>query len=91
MSEPDQPTSYAAAVGELDEILAAIERDEVDVDVLSNKVARAVTLVQFCRERLAAAEVEVERVVADLDADSDAAGPNAAAPIATPDVGGAEA
>lgn len=73
MSEPDQPASYAAAVGELDEILAAIERDEVDVDVLSKKVARAVTLVQFCRERLAAAEVEVERVVADLDGGADQA------------------
>lgn len=64
-----KPDSYAAAVAELDAILAAIERDEVDVDVLSKKVARAVTLVQFCRERLAAAEVEVERVVADLDGD----------------------
>lgn len=60
------PENYAAAIAELDAILAAIERDEVDVDVLSKKVARAVALVQFCRERLAAAEVEVERVVADL-------------------------
>ena len=66
MTNSDQPASYAAAVAELDEILTAIERDEVDVDVLSQKVARAVTLVQYCRERLAAAEVEVERVVADL-------------------------
>ena len=66
MTSSDQPASYAAAVAELDDILTAIERDEVDVDVLSQKVARAVTLVQFCRERLAAAEVEVERVVADL-------------------------
>ncbi|NND02544.1 MAG: exodeoxyribonuclease VII small subunit [Acidimicrobiia bacterium] len=70
MSEQN-PESYAAAVAELDAILAAIERDEVDVDVLSKKVARAVTLVQFCRERLAAAEVEVERVVADLGGESD--------------------
>jgi exodeoxyribonuclease VII small subunit len=67
VTESEQPASYAAAVAELDEILAAIERDEVDVDVLSVKVARAVALVQFCRDRLAAAEIEVERVVADLD------------------------
>jgi len=70
VTEPDSPTGYSAAVAELDEILAAIERDEVDVDVLSEKVARAVELVRFCRERLAAAEVEVERVVADLDGGS---------------------
>lgn len=62
----DQPESYSAAVTELDGILAAIERDEVDVDVLSQKVKRAVMLVEFCRERLAAAEIEVEKVVADL-------------------------
>jgi len=66
VSEPPQPASYSAAVEELDEILAAIERDEVDVDVLSQKVARAVDLVRYCRERIAAAEIEVERVVADL-------------------------
>ena len=69
MTAAEQPESYAAAVAELDEILAAIERDEVDVDVLSAKVARAVQLVDFCRQRLAAAEIEVERVVADLDAE----------------------
>ena len=69
MGDSNQPVSYAAAVEELDEILAAIERDEVDVDILSKKVGRAVTLVQYCRERIAAAEVEVERVVAELAID----------------------
>lgn len=74
MSEPEQPTSYAAAVEELDHILAAIERDEVDVDILSQKVARAVRLIQYCRERIVAAEVEVERVVAELASDDEPAG-----------------
>ncbi|MCP3973766.1 MAG: exodeoxyribonuclease VII small subunit [bacterium] len=72
MEDSSQPASYAAAVEELDDILAAIERDEVDVDVLSQKVGRAVTLVQYCRERIAAAEVEVERVVAELTIDDEA-------------------
>ena len=71
MTESEQPTSYNAAVEELDQILAAIERDEVDVDILSQKVARAVQLVQYCRERIAAAEIEVERVVAELASDED--------------------
>lgn len=66
MTESAQPVSYSAAVDELDQILSAIERDEVDVDVLSKKVTRAVELVQYCRERIAAAEIEVERVVAEL-------------------------
>ena len=71
MTESVQPASYTAAVEELDQILAAIERDEVDVDVLSQKVARAVQLVQYCRERIAAAEIEVERVVAELASDDE--------------------
>lgn len=71
MTTDDQPTSYAGAVGELDEILVAIERDEVDVDLLSKKVARAVSLIEFCRQRLAAAEVEVERVVSGLSGQDD--------------------
>ena len=69
MDDSDQPASYAAAVDELDAILAAIERDEVDVDELAKKVGRAVILVQYCRERIAAAEIEVERVVAELAVD----------------------
>ena len=71
MTESVEPASYAAAVEELDQILAAIERDEVDVDILSQKVARAVQLVQYCRERIAAAEIEVERVVAELASDDE--------------------
>jgi len=69
VDDSDRPASYSAAVAELDEILAAIERDEVDVDQLSQKVGRAGTLVAYCRERIAAAEVEVERVVAELAVD----------------------
>jgi exodeoxyribonuclease VII small subunit len=71
VTESAQPASYTAAVEELDQILAAIERDEVDVDVLSQKVARAVQLVQYCRERIVAAEIEVERVVAELASDNE--------------------
>ena len=74
MTESAQPVSYTAAVDELDQILSAIERDEVDVDVLSKKVARAVQLVQYCRERIAAAEIEVERVVAELTSEEESAG-----------------
>ena len=75
MTEPAAPESYAAAMAELDDIVAAIERDDVDVDVLSKKVARAAVLVEFCRSRLSAAQVEVERVVADLSDAPDAASP----------------
>lgn len=60
---------YAAAIDELETILDELETDDLDVDVLADKVARAATLVRFCRRRIGDARVEVEAIVADLDAD----------------------
>jgi exodeoxyribonuclease VII small subunit len=65
--EPD--LSYANAFVELDRILTELERDDLDVDHLAERVKRAAELVAFCRARIDAATIEVERVVADLDAD----------------------
>lgn len=59
---------YAEAVDELEEILAELDGDEVDVDRLAERVRRAADLVQLCRERLQSAQVEVTRIVADLEA-----------------------
>ena len=69
------PTTYAAAVRELEAILDELEDDAVDIDLLADKVRRAAELIRFCRSRIDAARVEVTAVVADLDAGLDA-GPN---------------
>ena len=85
MSEPTgteatpEPTGYTAAVEELEDILDAIESDDVDVDVLADHVARATTLIEFCRSRILAAQQAVDRAAplaggADTDADTDADG-----------------
>jgi len=73
-SEPIDPNAalddmaYAEAVEELEEILAELDGDDVDVDVLADRVRRAADLVQLCRRRLDSARVEVTRIVADLEA-----------------------
>jgi len=64
---PREPSSYAVAMTELEAILAEIEDDAVDVDVLTAKVARAAQLVRWCRGRIDGARVDVERIVAELD------------------------
>lgn len=66
----DEPTSYRAAVAELEAILTEIEDDAVDVDVLTRRVARAAVLIRWCRARIDGARVDVERIVADLDPDA---------------------
>ena len=58
---------YADAVAELEEILHELESDAVDVDRLAEQVRRAADLIELCRGRLTDAQVEVTRIVADLD------------------------
>jgi len=59
---------YAEALAELERILAELDRDTVDVDVLASRVARASELIQFCRDRIAAARLQVDHVLLDSDA-----------------------
>lgn len=57
---------YADAVAELESILVTLERDDLDVDALAQRVARAAELIRLCRDRIASTRLEVERVVGDL-------------------------
>lgn len=66
MTEPAAP-GYAAALAELESILADLERADVDVDVLAAQVARAAELIGFCRDRIGNARLQIEQVVAGLD------------------------
>lgn len=59
--------SYVSAVAELETILAELERDNVDVDHLAERVERAAVLIAHCRSRISDAQLQIERVVADLD------------------------
>lgn len=70
---PDE-IGYAEALAELEQILDELDGDEVDVDVLGARVRRAAELLRLCRERIAGARFEVEQVVAELEAEVDAAG-----------------
>ena len=58
---------YADAVSELEEILADLESDDVDVDHLATQVKRAADLIELCRGRLDLARTEITRIVADLE------------------------
>lgn len=60
-------SKYSKAVKRLQEIIAQIENEEIDVDELSDKVKEAVSLIQMCREKIQKAESEVQKVVEDLD------------------------
>lgn len=67
MTTEEQELSYSTAVSELDEILAELEDDSLDVDILGDRVKRASELISFCRERITSAQTQVEQIVADLE------------------------
>ena len=60
---------YAEALAELEEILGGLEEEDVDVDTLAEQVQRAAELIELCRERIGAAKLRIEEVVANADKD----------------------
>lgn len=64
----DDEPGYAEAMAELEDILGALEGDQLDVDVLAERVRRASELIKTCRARISRAQSDVDRVVSDLEA-----------------------
>ena len=64
-----EPTEldYSTAIAELDEILAELEDESLNVDILTERVGRASELITFCRERITSAKLGVEQIAADLE------------------------
>jgi exodeoxyribonuclease VII small subunit len=69
-ANPEGP-GYAAALDELDQILRELEGTDVDVDRLAERVARATELIAVCRQRIGAAKLRIDQVIADLDGGAD--------------------
>jgi exodeoxyribonuclease VII small subunit len=57
---------YAEALAELEQILAELERPDVDVDVLADRVERASLLIRLCRDRIGNARLQIDSVVNGL-------------------------
>ena len=66
MSTQDAP-GYAEAMAELEGILDELEGDDLDIDVLADRVKRASELIALCRARIARAQTDVDRIVVDLE------------------------
>ena len=57
---------YAEALQELEEILSELERPDVDVDVLADRVERASALIRLCRDRIGNVRLQIDSVVDGL-------------------------
>jgi exodeoxyribonuclease VII small subunit len=63
---PARNLSFGEAVAEVEEILSGLEEETVDIDRLGDEVARAVELIQVCRQKLEKTDREVRDLVAGL-------------------------
>ena len=59
--------TYNEAVEKLRAIVEDIERGELDVDVLSEKVKEATRLIKLCKDKLFKADEEVKKILEELD------------------------
>lgn len=73
---------YGEALQELRTILDGIEREDIDLDELSDKVERAALLIRSCRERIERTEQRVQRVLDDLRKADAPTSASAADPVA---------
>ena len=60
--------SYNEAIEKLRRIVAEIAKDELDVDLLSEKVKEASRLIKLCKEKLYKVDADVRNVLEELDA-----------------------
>ena len=63
--------SFGEAVDEIEELLARLEAEEIDIDDLSAEVRRAVELIGLCRTKLEKTDAEVRELVAELPGKSE--------------------
>lgn len=58
---------FSDALAELESILERIDSEEVDVDRLAAELRRAAELLELCREKIRAADLEVTQIVQRLE------------------------
>ena len=56
---------YEQAVSELEEIVDKMERDELDIDQLSEQLKRAKVLVKLCKDKLTKTDEEIKKLLSE--------------------------
>ena len=57
--------TYAEAMARLEAIVNQIDKNELDIDQLADKIKEANGIVAFCKEKLTRAEQDVEKMLSD--------------------------
>ena len=60
-------SNYVAAFEELQEIVSEMETGNINIDELAIKVKRAAELIKICKSKLKATELDVQKILDELD------------------------
>ncbi len=59
--------NYTEAYTELQQIVSEIESGEISVDLLAERVKRAVQLIRICKRKLTSTEEDVNHILKELE------------------------
>ncbi|MCF0195051.1 MAG: exodeoxyribonuclease VII small subunit [Bacteroidaceae bacterium] len=62
----DTPQTYEAAMQRLEHIAATMERGEMPIDQMAEQLKQAQALIAFCKNKLLAADEEIQKIIADM-------------------------
>jgi exodeoxyribonuclease VII small subunit len=63
MTKPKAEISYSDAISEITQIIHEIEQNQVDIDLLSEKVKRVTFLLDFCKNKLKNTEEQTNKIL----------------------------
>ena len=63
----NEEITYTEAKAEIEKIVSLIESESLDVDQLSKYVKRASKLVAFCKQKLTETDVELQKILEELN------------------------
>ena len=58
--------SYKESMAEIEEIVAKLENNQLDIDELSEKVKRVSELITYCKSKLHETEEEVDKILKSI-------------------------
>lgn len=61
--------TYEQAMKRLEEIVDRIDRNESDLDSLTEQLKEAQTLIKFCRDKLYKTDEEIKKMLEEKEAD----------------------
>jgi exodeoxyribonuclease VII small subunit len=67
----NKTSNYTDSFNELQNIVTEIEKGEISVDELSEKVKRAAELIKICKTKLTSTEEDVSKILKELESNQD--------------------